>query len=720
MDKTRHFTRCVAWLAAILSLTGVSAQAGEDQNTSKEKELIAVLRSASPAEKAIACKQLAVHGTKDAVPALAGLLTDEQLASWARIALEAIPDPAASEALREATQTLKGRLLIGAINSIGVRRDAISVDPLAGRLKDQDAEVASAAAVALGRIGNAAATQTLRQSLAGAAGAARTAVAEGCILCAERLMAEGKTNEAVEIYDEVRRADVPKQKIIEATRGAILARKSAGIPLLIEQLRSSDKGLFQIGLNTARELPGREVADALAAELAHTTPERAALLLYALADRNEPVVPPAVLEAAKSGPKQVRIAAVGFVGRLGDASSLSALLEIATDADAELAQAAKTALAGLPGENVNTEIAARLPTAEGKTLPVLIELVGQRRIDATAALVKAADHPDAAIRSAALTALGATVGPKELSVLVSKVVAPKNPGDAQVAGRALRTACIRMPEREACAAELTAAMPHASVATKSDLLEILGAMGGTQALETIGAAAKGSDTELQDTASRLLGEWMTVDAAPVLLDLAKNPPSDKYQVRALRGYIRLARQFSMPDRQRAEMCQNALDVARGKAERKVSGRTAEQKLVLTVLERYPNVDTLKVAVKATELPALKEDAGRVALAIAQKLDGKSAEALELLAKIGLDPVKVEIVKAEYGAGTTQKDVTEALQRHVRDLALITLPSPSYNDSFGGDPVPGTTKQLKVQYRINGKAGDALFAENALIVLPMPK
>ncbi|MBI3839038.1 MAG: PBS lyase [Planctomycetia bacterium] len=713
MYKTRFWTHCVALLAALILLAGGSTQAGEDQNASKEKEraLIEVLRSASPAEKATACKQLAIHGSKEAVPELARLLADEQLASWARIALEAIPDPAADEALRNATHSLKGRLLIGAINSIGVRRDANAVDQLTGHLKDQDSEVASASAVALGRVGNAAATKTLRQSLAGAAGAVRTAVAEGCILCAERLIAEGKLSEAAEIYDEVRRTDVPRQKILEATRGAILARKSDGIPLLIEQLRSSDHGLFQIGLSTARELAGREVADALATELARTTPQRAALLLYALADRRESVVPPAVVEAAKSGPKEVRIAAIGFVGRLGDASSLSTLLAIATEADAELAQTAKTALAGLPGEKVNTEIVARLPGAEGKTLGVLIELVGQRRIDATVALVKAVDHPDAAIRSAALTALGATVGPKELSVLVSPVVAPKNPGDVEVAGRALRAACIRMPDREACAAELVAAMPRASVSTKSNLLEILGAMGGPKALETIGAAVKGSDAELQDTGSRLLGEWMTVDAAPVLLDLAKNPPSDKYQVRAMRGYIRLARQFSMSDRQRAEMCQNALEA---------SNRIAEQKLVLAVLERYPNADTLKVAVKATEVPALKEDAARVTLAIIQKLGGKSADAQELLAKIGLDPVKVEIIKAEYGAGTTQRDVTEALQRYVRDLPLITLPSPSYNDSFGGDPAPGATKQLKVRYRINGKAGDASFAENAFIMLPMPK
>ena len=41
-------------------------------------------------------------------------------------------------------------------------------------------------------------------------------------------------------------------------------------------------------------------------------------------------------------------------------------------------------------------------------------------------------------------------------------------------------------------------------------------------------------------------------------------------------------------------------------------------------------------------------------------------------------------------------------------------------SFGGDAAPGSPKQLKIQYRLNGKAGEATFAENDVIVLPVPK
>jgi hypothetical protein len=100
----------------------------------------------------------------------------------------------------------------------------------------------------------------------------------------------------------------------------------------------------------------------------------------------------------------------------------------------------------------------------------------------------------------------------------------------------------------------------------------------------------------------------------VLLDLAKSNANEKYQLRALRGYIRLARQFDMPDDQRAEMCSGALAVAK---------RPDEQKLVLQVLERYPSPETLEVARKAAELPAVKEEATRIANAIARKLGDKA-------------------------------------------------------------------------------------------------
>ena len=714
MKSPRHSATTLLAFALLFAAAAhhSAATRADDAATPSEADLLAILQSDAPsADKAIACKQLAIHGSADSVSELAKLLPDPQLSSWARIALEAIPGSAADDALRSAAEKLEGRLLVGMINSLGVRRDAGAVAGLTDRLTDSDVEVASAAAVALGRIGDSAATKALRAALASSSDDVRSAIAEGCVLCAERQLSEGNAVAAAELYDEIRSADVPLQRVIEGTRGAIIARGQDGIPLLVEQFRSPQKEMFQLALGTAREFPGDKVDQVLVAELKHADAARAALIVQAMADRPDTVDRAAVLQAATDGPKPVRLSAIDALARVGNADCLPALLNVALDTDTDLSQYARLTLAEMPGDDINAQVVQRLPQAAGKMYPLLLQLVGQRRIDAVPELLKAVDHADRDVRRAALTSLGETISLKRLSVLISQVVSPRHSDDAPVAQQALKAAGVRMADREACAAQISAAVDAASaVPTKIALLEVLGAVGGTNALAAMESAGKSREPQLQDISTRLLGEWMTEDAADVLLGLAREP-ANQFQVRALRGYIRIARQFVLPADRRADMCRKAIEAAT---------RPDEQKLVLDVLKRYPTTESLDVAVAAMKTPALKDQATDVTLLIAHKLAAGGAAVGELLAKAGLDKVKLEIVKAEYGAGDTVRDVTEVLQKQVGDLPVITLASSSYNASFGGDPVPGTAKRLKIQYRINGRQGETSFAENSPIILPMPQ
>ncbi len=611
---------------AILSLSANRVGLAQVATMEKESDLLGVLTGDAPgADKALACKRLAVYGSEAAAPELAKLLGDEKLASWSRIALEAIPGPKVDEALRGAVGSLQGKLLVGTLNSIGVRRDAAAVDTLKTRLQDKDGEVASAAAVALGKIGNAAAAESLRQSLAKAPDNVRSAIAEGCVLCAERFLAEGNATEAMAIYDEVRKADVPPQRVVEATRGAILARKAEGIPLLIEHLNSPKKELFNIALATAREMQSKDVDQALAKELAKAKPERAALIIQAMADRKDTVELSAILKAASAGEQVVRFSAINALGRVGNVTCVPTLLQIASDSDTVLAQNAKTALSELPDASISEEILSRLPKAKGKELVALIEVVGQRRIDATAELLKALANKDEAVRGAALTSLGATVPPDKLSVLISQVVSPNYSEDLETAKQALKAAAVRMPDREACAQQIAAAISGKNIATQTTLLDILANVGGTNALKAVAEAGKSSDPQLKDASSKLLGDWMTIDAAPVLLELATTGPADKYQVRSIRGYIRIARQFVMSDAERIAMCQKAFEISKA---------PAEKKLLLEVLKRYPSLENLKLAIKTAEVAELKSDAAQAAQAIAEKVG--TPEAKELVAKAGLE------------------------------------------------------------------------------------
>jgi hypothetical protein len=401
--------------------------------------------------------------------------------------------------------------------------------------------------------------------------------------------------------------------------------------------------------------------------------------------------------------------AMEVLGRIGDISCVPTLLEAAGNNDAKVAEAAKNALASLPDQGVDTVVRQRLEDATGQVRQVLIDVVGMRRIDAIPQLLKAADDSEQNIRAAALAALGSTVGPEDLSQLITRAVNAEYSRDSKAARKALHAASIRMPDRDACAAELTKAMSNAPVDVQCALVEVLASVGGQTALETVGQAAADDRAELKDVASESLGKWMTPDAAPVLLQLAQPQADEKYRIRALRGYIRIARQMKLTSAERAEMCELAL---------KTATRDAERLLVLKVLEIHPSVDTLMVAVHAKKIPSIKEQAQQSVLTISQQIDN-SDEVQKLLDQVDFTPADIEILNATYGVAGTTKDVTEILRKNVGKMPIVNLSSSSYNASFGGDPAPGVVKQLVVEYKINGLPGRTSFAENAMIILPMP-
>jgi HEAT repeat protein len=187
-----------------------------------EKRLVAVLGSgASRSAKDYVCRTLKTMGTAESVPALTALLPDKDLSHMARYALERTPAPEAAAALRSALPGLTGALKAGVIGSLGVRRDEASVPVLAGSLSDTDKAVAAAAACALGSIGTPEAAKALRKSAATASQGVKSAVADGCLVCAERLLSDGHKVEAIALYKSLGSQDQPKHVRLAATRGLL-------------------------------------------------------------------------------------------------------------------------------------------------------------------------------------------------------------------------------------------------------------------------------------------------------------------------------------------------------------------------------------------------------------------------------------------------------------------------------------------------------------------
>jgi len=188
-----------------------------------ETRLAEVLKTDAPrAAKDYVCRKLSLIGGEGCVPTVAGLLTDEKLSHMARYALERIPCDCAVDAMRDAMGKVKGKLKIGMINSLGVRRDAEATGALVALLGDSDQAIAAAAAAALGKIGSPEAAKALTSFEAKAPAALKLPAADALLACAEQLLADGKKADAMRIYTSLAKSEIKHVKLA-ATRGMLAA-----------------------------------------------------------------------------------------------------------------------------------------------------------------------------------------------------------------------------------------------------------------------------------------------------------------------------------------------------------------------------------------------------------------------------------------------------------------------------------------------------------------
>ncbi|WP_337176926.1 HEAT repeat domain-containing protein [Paludisphaera sp.] len=204
-----------------------ASQSAGNRRRRGQDELIETLQKpdATRKDRADALRVLAQVGDRECVEAVAPLLRDEEQADMARYAIEPIPHPAVDEALRAVVAEAKGRPLVGAIASLGVRRDAKAVPALVEKLCDSDAQVAIAAAKSLGCIGGAAASQALREALPKSKDFVQAAVVEGLFRAAESLACQKQCQAAADLYDALaKEAPLEAAKKVAAERAGALRK----------------------------------------------------------------------------------------------------------------------------------------------------------------------------------------------------------------------------------------------------------------------------------------------------------------------------------------------------------------------------------------------------------------------------------------------------------------------------------------------------------------
>lgn len=632
--------------AAVLALLGIGATPavlGAQQAptpAAREQKHLAVLKSDAPLfAKARACQQLAVVGTGKAVPVLAALLDDERLGDYARLAMEPIEDPSVDDALREAMGRLKGRLLAGVVNSLGIRRDAKAVAGLRKLAGDGTSGVAAEALAALGRIATDEAVETIRQVLSAGPAKLRPAAAHACLAAAERLLAEGKRDGAVALYNALRKADVPGHLSAAATYHAIVVRGAAGVPLLIEQLRSGDATLRGVALRAARALPAGEATQALAAELGKSGPEVQVLLTKVLAERKAPGVVEAIAALAASDTPEVRAESLKALGKIGDASAVPVLLK-AAGAGGKEAALALASLRAIESDGVDPALVAGMQAAKGELRADLIGVLSDRGCTAaTPALLAEAARADENVARAAFKALGVLAGPKDLAAMVKLLLAAKGGRAGGEAETAIVLVAGRMADAAKRADVVLAALASARAsAARASLLRVLGRLGGDKAYAAVVGASGDADAKVKDAAIRALAAWPDTRAAGALLRIAKHGGNELHRVLALRGYVRLLGLAKESDpRQTVRKYADVLAMVK---------RPDAKKLALSGLADVPHRDALTLALAQLGDAGVRGEAASAAATIARAIMGTDRTAArgameKVLAVVKSGPVAAE-------------------------------------------------------------------------------
>ncbi|MHC4460522.1 MAG: family 16 glycoside hydrolase [Planctomycetota bacterium] len=583
--------------------------------SSIEIKLLAALNSPSSfAAKQFVCRVLRRIGSARSVPALAKWLHSRELSHMARFALQHMPALEAGDALRKALDSLSGNLKVGVVGSIGQRGDAKAVPQLGRLIRSSDKTLAAAAITALGRIGGQQATEILGKTIVPKD--LRRLKENSYLLCADKMLAQGKTEKATKIYLEMsdsRNIDVK----IAACTGLVSTEKEKMVTFVLALLKDKNARLRQAAGKLIVDMPGTAATKAFAQQLESLKGDAQVVLLSALESRADKAAAPFIAKLAAKGDDAVRLAAVNALAVVGDASNVNQLAKLSTEQGA-LGKAALDSLSRLTGPGVTKSLSdvARKKGDSAVRVNAIQTLVTRREVDAMGVLLTLARDADTDVRQAVFRAMRTMAGQRELPVIVSLLLEAKDASDLAGIERALTAIVARVDKPDP--APIVSALAKASNAQRPRLLAVLARIGDEKSLAAVRAQLKSTDAETKKAAIRALADWPDPKPLSDLLNIAKKRGDAVDKALALRGYIKLV---GLPANRSAADTVKLLEGALG-----LTGRADEKRAIVAVLPNYPCPEATKLAERLRGDPAVAAEAALAISKIKQITVNKSLKA----------------------------------------------------------------------------------------------
>jgi HEAT repeat protein len=626
--------------------------------TSQEQQWVAVLASqASPQEKDAACAQLKRIGTAESVPALARLLTDDQLSHSARYALESMAAPEAGHALIEALGRTRGLTKAGIAASLGIRRETAAVKALAGCLADLDGQVAPAAARALGQIGNEDSLKALQEAMNKATPAF---VADGILAAAGSVLLHGKPAVAAKAYQSLYEASGADFVQEAAYRGMILSGGNKSLALFKQGLESGQGPAQNAALQLAHELLVPGATKTICEVLPGTQGPNQAALVEALGQRSDPSAVPTLVRCATSGAPETRLAAIKSLGAVGSGAAVSTLAGIAASSSGAEQSAAREALLQVHGPEVGAQLARELKVAPPAIQAELARALGQRGgAAALPELLRLVKDSRGGTRTAALQALSALAGEEQIPILAGFVTSSPDEQSRSQAAETLNAVVQRVlsSKGKLDPNPLLKELDSAPVESQLALLPVLSGIAEPKVRDAFRARMAQANPQVREAAIRALCDTVDPALVPDLLKIATESTAENLRMLAVRACVRLVTENAAPPTPAAQQLE-VLKQLMG------PDRSAEQKrIVLAGLGEVPDVGALQLVRPCISDAALANEAARAAIKLVAVLPDTEA-AFTVLEQIGNSAAELgtrEAAKAAQNTLELRKDYVTSWQ-----------------------------------------------------------
>jgi HEAT repeat protein len=597
-----------------------------------EQQLIAVLQSnASLTEKDDACAKLKFIGTSRCIPALAALLTDEQLSHSARYALEPMKAPEASKALLDALSKTKGLVKVGIINSLGSRAELQAAPELVKLLKDSDEVVAMAAACALGHIGGSTAIDALRTASKTSSGPLHAANVDGLLRCANLSLAAKDFKTARALFQEIYDTAIDETIQVAAYRGLLRSSGAEALELMTKGIQGPHAASQLAALQFVTEINIPHATEKIAALLPSVEPSVQVALIDGLGQRGDPAALPDLVGLASHSAPEVQLGIINALALLGDASVVPLLGKFAAETSGAEQKAARQALIDINRGKVSEVLVSEMESTGPAVQSELARALGARGDKAAVPkLLELAQRASDSSSKAALEALALLVDNSQLSSLIQLVVQATKPSLRDQAAQAVNSACQRLQSQgNAQLTPFVDALQKSPPETRIALLPTCSGLVDPGVRDAVRSAAKDSNTEVRTAAVRALCDSTDPELLQDIVQVAGSATDANTRSLAISGAVRLAGQEEGNKLSNAQRF-SALETLLAAAE-----RPEQKRMVLAGLGEIPEPKGLKLIEPLFDDAAVKTEAARAAARIASMLPGREARDSEPVLKKAL-------------------------------------------------------------------------------------